>query len=425
MIERPRTTATVLLAVCLVLSGCTGGPGDTMGATTDSADSSPTSVPATTTTTSVEAGTTDTSVESPPLADGTVAEDHAAVLRQANNFTLETNVTMTGTETEEIGFLNTTIAVDASSKSFLRQISKHNLASQTTYRTPDGKRYQRTQYYEGQSPEYRRVSFGKGVGHYVKSAPTWFVEAYDYTYEGKTTRNGESVHVYSVTSVEQLINRSATYAQYNPKNVTALDIRIFVTEEGLAAEQQYRLVREVSGERVTLNMRIEYVDLGATKVEPPSWLDEAKEQTEARTTVPDPSREVTETVSEDSLGAAVTVTGPKHGIEHVELERQTGGIWDTGGDGYRKAQVSSLVKVELGYNADLNVTKFELSYNESTVPAGDEAGLDVYRYNRTLQTFVEVENTIDTDANVARAEIQGEGTYLVMHTPTWRDLFRS
>lgn len=422
MTERARTTATILLAVCIVLSGCTGGVSEATHST--SARESTTHVAATSTSTT-ELRTTDTESELHPLVDGTVSEEHVAALRNAKNFTVRSNVTMHGTETDEMGFLNTTTIVDVSIGSALSRLSKHNLDSQVTYLAPDGERYQRIQYYEGQSPEYHRPSFGPTVNDYVRSSPKWFVEAYNYTYEGTTELEGESVHVYTVTSVDQLTNRSATYTRYNPANVTSLRIQMLVTDDGLVTQQRYRLVREDEEESVTLKMQINYTDLGQTEVEPPSWLDEAKQETEPRTTVADRRREVERTVRNEALGAAVTVTGPKFEIDHVEFDRQTGGIWDTGEGGYRKAQVSSLVELELPYSTDVTVTTLELSYNESTVPAGDEAGLDVYQYNRTLQTFVEVETTIDAEANVAYAEVQGEGTYLVMHTPTWREYLRS
>lgn len=421
-----RKTAITLL-VCVVLAGCAGGidsgvqtttAGDVESKTTNSDGST------TTSTGTTSATTTDTGSSSHPLSDATLASDHASVLRDAGNFTAQFNTTIRRSGTDELRTLNSTVVVSTSSGEVLSRLSTTQVASQVTYVAPDGTPYQRMEFFEGASPEYQQPTSGYGVKKYVESAPEWFVNAYDYSYDGTTTVNGDSVHVYSVTSVDQLTDRSETLTGYNPDNVTDIEVRLFVTDSGLVRNLTYRLEREYEGERVTITRRKTYTALGATAVETPPWLDDAKASIESTTTVPDPSREVERTVSDESLGVAVTVKGPKYDIENVELERQTGGIWDTGGDGYREAQVSTLVELRLPYMSDVNVTTFELSYDESAVPAGDEAGLGLYRYNETLQTFVEVDNTVDTEDDVVRAQIDREGTYLVMHTPTWRELFR-
>lgn len=422
---RIRATAMALL-VCIVLAGCVGGAGDGAGTTTVAGEETTATVEENSNTRVTETSTgTDatTNSNSHPLSDGSIVADHATALRAAENFTVRTNTTIRESGTNEFGYQNGTARVDVTTGEALNRVSTTQVGAQITYVAPDGRAYQRTEYYEGASPDYYQPSSDYGVTKQVESAPKWFVDAYNYTYDGTTTVDGTSVHEYTVTSVDQLADRGETLMGYNPDNATDIDVRLTVTDEGRVHELNYRL--ELEGD--TIRLQKTYTALGATEVESPSWLDEAKAEIESTTTVPDPTREVTETVRDDSLGATVTVNGPKYAFEDLdafELERQTGGIWDTGEGGYRKAQVSALVGVEFPYDSEVNVTGFELSYNESTVPAGDEGGLDLYRYEETRQTFVEVENTVDTEDDVVRAEIDGDGTYLVMHTPTWRELFR-
>lgn len=178
---------------------------------------------------------------------------------------------------------------------------------------------------------------------------------------------------------------------------------------------------EVSTDRESMKAQLKstYCNVGKTTVERPSWLSEAKERVPT-TTRPNPAETVTEEVENSNLGAAVTVTGPRYAIEDVELERQSGGIWDTGGDGYRGAQVLSLVLIRTW--EDSTMEELELSYDGSAF-LGKENGLAVFRYDRELQTFVQVETTVETEANVAHADVDRDGTYLVMHLETWQSSF--
>lgn len=429
MVISSRTTV-IALVICIVLAGCVGGS-DNETQTTTVGEVNPTTAVSDGSTVSptdtTNAPITTERSESHPLSDGEIAADHAAVLRDAGNFTIQTNTTVRGSGEDEFGVLNSTVMADVYTGEVLSRLTTTRVDSQVTYVTPNGEVYQRMEIYKGGSPEYQQPPSGYGVDKYVESAPRWFLNAYDYTYDGTTTLDDEPVHVYSVTSVEQLTNRSATSTRYDPDNVTDIDIQLFVTEAGLVRKLTYRLERESEGDRVTITRKKTYTGLGATAVETPSWLDEAKAAVESRTTVPDPGQRVERTIRDESLGVAVTVIGPKYAFDasgQLEIERQTGGLFDTGGDGYRTAQVSTLVEVEFPLVSDVNVTHIELSYNESAVPDGDEAGLNLYRFNWTRQTFVPVENTVDTEDDVVRADVQREGTYLVMHTPTWRELFR-
>lgn len=406
MDERVRTTATLLTVLFVALAGCVGGADDARRSGVSPTDAS------------ADTATGAPTDRSHPLAESPLGEGHAATLRAAGSFAVRTNVTLRGSATNDTRFRNTTTMVDVSNGTLLTRTERDPSLSETTYAAADGERYQRVRHSEGAAPEYRSQTAGYDVEGYVESAPAWFEAAYDYEYAGPAPDDG-SVHVYTVTSVEQLTNRSATVTRYDPRNVTDIHIRVEVTDDGLVRNLSYRLEREAEGERVTLTMRTTYTGLGTTVVQPPSWLGEAKEEVQAGTTVPDRAREVTETVRDESLGAAATVTGPEYAVEHVEFERPTRWPFDDDSGGFREAQVSAAVTVR-SYR-DVEFERLELAYNESAIPDANASEYDVYRYNETLQTFVPVGSDIDGEANVASVELDREGTYLVMHTPTWRD----
>lgn len=413
--KRKRTTTTILLVAFVVLAGCVGGVGD---ASETTAKSTVESTDSTVNRTNAANGTAEPNEH--PLADGSTNREHAAALKNAGSFTVRTNVTMRGSESDVLPFRNVTTYADVSSGELLTRERTLFTGSSSTYAAPDGTQYRRVEQSVGGSPEYRRPTVTRNASDYLDSAPGWFADAYDYSYEGTTTLDGERVHVYTVTTVDQWEDPSAAPGTYGPENVTDLDVRTHVTDAGLVKQFTFHVEREYDGERVTTDMRIEFTDIGTTEVEPPSWLDEAERAFEARTTTPDPSREVTETVRDESLGAAVTVEGPKYAVDRFALDSPS--HWpflEDDGEGFREAQVSAAVSVRA--SSDVELGTLELAYDGSAIPDADESDFEVYRYNETLQTFFAVETTVDAESDVARIELDREGTYLVMHTPTWRE----
>ena len=420
---------TLLVVCCLVLAGCTGGTGQTE-TTAKTIESTSTATDATTntaTTTDESAKTASRSETTVETANGSTAERlaaaHAASLRAASSFTYRQRVSLTGSKdgkTETLA-LTETARVDATANRVLVRENVSGMKTTRTYVSAAGDTYQRTEIPNADIVQYDRPVREYSVEAYRNRSVGSFLRAFEFESAGTATRDGRQVRVYEVTSLEQVRHPDANVTRFDPADVTAIELRLFVADSGLIESITYRVEATVEGERRTFRYRIAYDDVGDTDVSPPSWLDEAEEATAERTTVPDPSREVTETVSTESVGAAVTVEGPKYLIDDVEVTRETREIFDTDGEGYREAQVSTQIRIQSP--AELTLRTLELSYNESAIPGAAETNFTVFRYNRSLQTYLPVPTTVDEEANVARAEIEKEGTYLVMDVETWLDLW--
>ena len=409
---RRRDAAAALLVVCIVLAGCTGGTGGAR--TTPAAETTET----VTTTDSTTAETT-----TPPTSER-LAADHAAALAAADNFTLRWSASLSAESANETdpASMNYAAFVDVATGELLHRENSFGVSTTTTYVSASGETYQRTDVPSANAVEYQRPFRDYAAADYRNDSLDSLLGAFEFEADGTTTLDGERVQVYAVASLDRVRNPDANVTRFDPEKITAFEVHLYVAESGLVKRLTLSSEAEIDGETRTFTHRIEYEDVGSTSVESPSWLDEAKEAFEARTTTPDPSREGTETVRDESLGAAVTVTGPKHAVDRFELDEPS--HWpfvEDDGEGFRKAQVSAAVSVTT--HRDLEFGALELTYDESAIADADESDFEVYRYNTTLQTLVAVETTVDAEANVARAELDREGTYLVVHTPTWRELW--
>ncbi|EFW91678.1 hypothetical protein ZOD2009_12527 [Haladaptatus paucihalophilus DX253] len=267
---------------------------------------------------------------------------------------------------------------------------------------------------------YSRTRSDDSISTSLRPNLTAYVEGTRFEYRGVERSSGTKTHHYVASNVSAFTaDGEKRIFGFDRANLTNASVELYVTDNGVLKRFDFHFVVRTEGGPIEGRMRSVYRDIGTTTVTRPAWLSEAKEggSEDARTNY---SETVTETVRDDSLGATITVTGPRYAIEDVELERQTGGIWDTDGDGFRKAQVSALVSVRT--SREITPEKIELSYDDSGM-FDENRNVVIFEYDRELQTFVRLSTTVDTSANVARASIDGDGTYLVMNRETWQSLW--
>lgn len=404
-----------LVTLLVVLSGCATDAGN--GTETTERTTSPTE-------------TTDPTHEL-PLSSDELVDQHESALRSAGSFTLVERTRISNPESGTERWINTTARADAetgelrsyqnwSATETEERTATGGARTVQTYVGPSGDGVLRQSHGSNGAVSYGRPPSDSNVTEYLRPNLARYVERANVSYEGVRTVAGTRTHVYAAPTLDSFeADSEGRIVGYDAEKLTGASLRLFVAENGLVKRFELRVSTTSESGPLEAHLRATYRDVGSTAVQRPAWLAEAKERVPTATR-PNPAETVTEKVRDASLGATVTVTGPRYAVEDVELERQSGGIWDTGGDGYRKAQVSSLVLVRTPRDATPNEVAF--SYDESAF-SGEESGLAVFRYDRERQTFVRLETTVDEEANVARANVDGDGTYLVMHVETWRSLW--
>ncbi|GAA0198971.1 hypothetical protein ACFFQF_15675 [Haladaptatus pallidirubidus] len=410
------TRTIVVLVLVIVLSGCSGFINERTEATGDGTSNE------TTVTETAGDRTTTKPIHSLPLSNDEIVTAHETALRQAGNYTFKERIRMSNSETDDRQIIYTTArgSVETGELRTYQNVSSQNtLNRQQTYITQSGAGYHRVSSGDSGAISYSRPPTELGVSGHLQPNLTEYFEIAAFEYEGVESDANASVHHYTASNLSAFDgDETGQILGYDRESVTDASIDLFITDDGILKRFELSIKAVDEGAPVEIEFEVTYSHLGETTVEQPAWLSEAKEHVSA--TEPNPAETVTETVENQTLGAAITATGPRYAVESVEIERQSGGIWDTGGEGYQKAQASSLVSIRSWGEA--TVEQITLSYDESLFP-GEGNGLAMYRFDRELQTFVQVETTVDTNANVARADIDREGTYLVMHTETWNSLF--
>ncbi|WP_435335872.1 DUF7537 family lipoprotein [Haloarchaeobius sp. TZWWS8] len=294
-----RPTLSLLLVAVVVLAGCTGGaaPNDSVGETqltdsgeptTDTAATGSAGPQATSTSGDSSAGT-----QSHPLASKRLSSTHPTSLQNAQNFTLEYAMDLTqetSMETQTIQF-DWTVRADLSTGA---QSMEGTLAGDAftggdsdspieigLYVSPDGTATQRSVI--GDTVDIQQVSADDvDVSTYLtamNATAALDADAANFTYEGPTTVDGETLYVYSVSDLEQLYlpTEQADTEAFDDSSVTRFELRLLVDESGTVREMQYDLEVTEDDSVMTLQFELSYSDIGTTEVEEPDWLDAAGE----------------------------------------------------------------------------------------------------------------------------------------------------
>lgn len=255
--------AAIAVAALLVFAGCSAG-GDG-GATT--------TAPETTATTGGDA----TPVYESPLDGQTVAENHEAVVRDAGTFTLVS--TSNQTQDDQSFVVNSTTTVNLDSGEYFsrqetegRSVEEYSYGNGTVFRNLSVASGETQYSVPQQTPNLSRLA-GNQIGS--------FVDAFALSHAGTESVDGTETHVYEATGVEELNESAPGFGEIDADNVTAIDARVYVTDDGLVKRFAYSLSVSTEQGNVSLAVDQRYVDVGSTTVEQPAWLDEARENTSA------------------------------------------------------------------------------------------------------------------------------------------------
>ncbi|MCT9096275.1 hypothetical protein [Haloarchaeobius sp. HME9146] len=295
-------TLWLLLVVALVASaGCLGGttPDDTATdptvtdaatpATTDPATDETTDETLTATTTQTATGSSGTQAH--PLSSKRLATSHATSLQNAENFTLDYAIDMTqvtSTETQTFTFdwtvqanlatgaqaIDGTLAGDGFTTGDDNSTMQFDL-----YVSPDGTATQRSTF--GDTVQYQQADAAQyDVSTYLTAMNATSAldpEAANFTYDGPTTVDGETLYVYTVSDLDQLYlpTDQADDSAFDDSSVSKFDLRLVVDDAGTLREMQYDLEVTEDGSKLNLHFELSYSELGTTTVEEPDWLDEA------------------------------------------------------------------------------------------------------------------------------------------------------
>jgi hypothetical protein len=139
---------------------------------------------------------------------------------------------------------------------------------------------------------------------------------------------------------------------------------------------------------------------------------------------PDGQERVTRTVTSPSEKAVLTVRDERTALDDVAVRSGMRAIFKDV-DTLDSARASGYYEVVLG-SGGVDEAHLTISYHPDDIPEGDEVDLQIYRYNESYQTFLQIESSVNTDENTVTANITARdpaGTFVVFHTPTWECLW--
>lgn len=271
-----RKIITVAVVALLVFSGCSaingGGGGD--GTTTQTGPDG---------TTTSDAGDVSDPIYETPLDGETVAENHEAVVADANSFTL------VSTSNQSQGDRS------ASSQSTLKGVydsGEYSSVQEARGRTVE-------QYVFANGSAYQRLEQSSGDTQYTVPRRTAnastiasgqipsFVDAFEYEFVGTETVDGTETQVYEASGVSDLNTSAPGFSELDTENVTNVGAHLYITEDGLVKQFGYELSLTTDGQEASVEVSQRFTNLGETTVEPPEWIDEARENTDDSNTTAD------------------------------------------------------------------------------------------------------------------------------------------
>ncbi len=128
----------------------------------------------------------------------------------------------------------------------------------------------------------------------------------------------------------------------------------------------------------------------------------------------------TTTTGNESVGVSVAVTGQGDVASSVDVsEQRSPSVRSEAVDEARASPV-----VELESERPFERAEVTIGYDADRV-SGAESNLAVYRFNRTLRTYVPLNTTIDATNDTVTAETSHFSTFVVFSVPNWEANFRS
>lgn len=266
-----RTLAVLCLAALLALSGCSGLLGPASTPTTDSNGTADDAPPTT-------AAGSDGPIYEPPLSAATVLDRHGSALANASTFQYVQRSQFRGVNGS--GFLQETRAtadVDLAAEETL-VTQNVTLQGESTAYGNASVGYLRIPTDSG--PRYRRAPGNlTAPGFYAQPPIGRYIRGLDWTYRGASERNGTTVHTYVVNGTDGLDSGEHGVQIVAPENLTSIDSRLSVREDGSIDAFEYEVRGVVDGVLVEYTLAVEWRAVGSTTVERPTWVDDARNAT--------------------------------------------------------------------------------------------------------------------------------------------------
>jgi uncharacterized protein YceK len=267
-----RTLAVLSLAVLLSLAGCSGvlGPASTPTTTSDGTPDAG----ATTTTDDGSGGP----IYQPPLSASTVLDGHATALEDGSTFRYVQRSRFRGVNGS--GFLQETeLTADVDLAADETAVSQNvTLQGESAAYGNATVGYIRIPTDDG--PRYRRAPGNLTTPGFYQQPPIGrYVRGLNWTYRGATDRNGSTVYTYVVGDVDQLSPSAHGLDIVDPENVTSIDTRLSVREDGSIDSFEYRVRGVVDGVLVEYSLSVDWRQVGSTSVDRPAWVDDARNAT--------------------------------------------------------------------------------------------------------------------------------------------------
>lgn len=209
-----------------------------------------------------------------PVDGATVAENHEAAIADAGSFTLVSTTSQSrGDRTQT---LNATVAVNYDSGALLSTQSAGSQAI-STYVLSDGTAYQRSE--SSQGTQYRQAPRAANASVYASGQIESLATAFTFSHVGTETVEGTETEVYEASGAEDLNESARAFQSIDAENVTSLESRLYVTDDGLVKRFEYELRMDSAGTEAAVDVTQTYSEIGETTVEEPSWLDDARTNT--------------------------------------------------------------------------------------------------------------------------------------------------
>jgi hypothetical protein len=249
---------TVLVALLVVLAGCTGADVGNGGADDGDANG-------------------DTGGDGGAGTSGGSAdlEDPEVVLREAGSFT--TTLTLTSTDADGVAStLVQSTAVNAAENRSLRTMSTQDGPISTTYTAGDTTF---SRFGEGDEVTYQTgPAYIAPMDRALAQAAFAYADIDEENFVGSDTFDGVAVDRYEYRD-PVLWRQFGTTSFGDEENVTVTDFTlvVLVDEDGLARQTAWTLLGETEdGREVSVEWRFEVTGVGSTTVDEPDWLAEAE-----------------------------------------------------------------------------------------------------------------------------------------------------
>lgn len=253
-----RQTATLAVVALLLVAGCSafGGGGTTTGP---------------------DDGQTGDALYETPLDAEAVADAHAAALRDAGSYTVESNATRTDSSRNQTTETSTLIRGDLDSGA----IYTRTAARQQTvegFGFANGTAYQR--FATGDRVQYMNATGRLGnATQYARGTVAQFAGLFNFSYAGTSTVDGTTVHVYEASGPGALNTSAPAWSMLNESDVESAQATLHVREDGVITRAGYDITVTLQGSQQRVDVTQRFTAIGETTVEPPVWIPDARQNT--------------------------------------------------------------------------------------------------------------------------------------------------